>query len=254
MILFSIVIQNSAFKESYRKPIISAVKSLSLYCRKTWVSGKTIRTVSKLSRMVRGTLGQPTGESLDRSQNQGGGQVREQHHESAGPNGETASTMIRPSLPPLIPTQASEPQHPTQYWGSGPGQFAVQQNNGAPSASSRSAMPDEVTDSPRTHSTRPTTLAAILSPIRTDSLRVPLHSHQSQTAPQQQPNLPPSGEDSVDFSFLWRSMSSESVLTDLPSWAMTDFDFEQSFNGTGNLRSTTFTAPEMPDLDAMHFH
>lgn len=225
MILSSIVIQNSAFKDSYRKSIASAIQSLSLYCRKTWVSGKTIRTVSKLSRMVRGTLGQQT-------------------------DG-TASTIIRPSLPSTLPTPASGPGHANQHWATGLSQFGIQQNN---TVSSRPAISDELTGSPRIHSTRPTTLAAILSPISTASLRTLPPSDQSQTAPQQPRHLPQVGTDSVDLSFLWRSTSSEGVLTDLPSWAMTDFDFEQSFNGTGNLRSTAFTAPEMPDLDAMHFH
>lgn len=57
----------------------------------------------------------------------------------------------------------------------------------------------------------------------------------------------------MEFSFLWPPISPNNEIIDLPSWALTDFEFEQAFSGAGNVRSVTFTAPELPDLDHMQF-
>jgi hypothetical protein len=57
MIMFSIVNKNSEFKQIYQQAIVSAVRTLMVACRKTWVSGKLIRTISTLDKLTRSTLG-----------------------------------------------------------------------------------------------------------------------------------------------------------------------------------------------------
>ncbi|KAH6949645.1 fungal-specific transcription factor domain-containing protein, partial [Ilyonectria sp. MPI-CAGE-AT-0026] len=57
IVLVAVVVQNAGFKDKYRNVIVAAIQSIALYCRKTWVSGKTIRVISRLDRMVRNTFG-----------------------------------------------------------------------------------------------------------------------------------------------------------------------------------------------------
>ncbi|KAF4548073.1 Fungal specific transcription factor domain-containing protein 63 [Elsinoe fawcettii] len=52
MILYSITIRNPALWSAYMDRILFAVNSLITYCQKTWVSGKMIRTVSSLNKIV----------------------------------------------------------------------------------------------------------------------------------------------------------------------------------------------------------
>lgn len=99
MILISIVTKNPGFKENYRGPVISAVHSLSRYCRKTWLSGKTIRMISKLNSMVRSTFDQSIGKSYEH--------VATRHGHRLGLGNQTPRTAIHPSLS-LAATAGSE--------------------------------------------------------------------------------------------------------------------------------------------------
>lgn len=56
MIMVSIVLKNPALKKICRKPIVLGVNALIADCPKTWVSGKIMRTISRLTKMVQSGL------------------------------------------------------------------------------------------------------------------------------------------------------------------------------------------------------
>lgn len=245
MILFSIVTKNPGFKESYGKLIISAVQSMLIYCRKSWVSGKTIRTVSKLNRMVRGALGQPTEKTSNGGRNRHV-EARGQHEYYYRLNYRTAVDATRPSVPPIAATQAPERRYTSEDWATPPGPRVIQHNTNALQSSSRSATTHAPIESDQARSLELDTV--LPSPASTGPIGALSQPAQSQSAPQPG-NLLLSGEDLVDFHYLWPSTCPNNAFTELPSWAMTDFEFEQAIGGSANLRSTTWTAPELPDLD-----
>jgi hypothetical protein len=234
MILVSIVTKNPKLKERYRKCIISAVQSLLHYCRKTWVSGKTIRTVSKLNRMVWSTLGESTEKNLEQIQNRHGEEQGRRRNYSGMKDG-TALAATRSSVPPLATTDASERQFIPQYWHPPPSPLAVQQNNDTSPASTHSATTNAPIVSAQAHSAQ--------------SARRPSQPTESQILPQQPGNILSTREDIVHTPFLWSPAAHNNTFTDLPNWAMTDFDFEQSFSDSGNLRSTSFTTQDLLDLE-----
>lgn len=232
MILVSIVTKNPKLKDRYRKSIISAVQSMLYYCRKTWVSGKTIRTVSKLNRMVRSTLDEPTEKNLEKMQNRHVEEQGQRKNYSELKEG-TVLAATRSSLPPLATTEASEQQFIPQYWHTPPSPLAVQQNNGTSPASTYSATSNIPIVSAQAHPTQPA--------------RRPSQPSESQI--QQPGSILPTGEDILQTPFLWSPAALNNTFTDLPSWAMTDFDFEQAFSGSGNLRSTSFTTQDLLDFE-----
>ncbi|KAK7413669.1 hypothetical protein QQX98_007451 [Neonectria punicea] len=244
MILFSIVIKNPGFKESYRRPIISAVQNMLIYCRKTWVSGKTIRTVSKLNRMVRCTLGQPTEKKSDEGHDHHDGEARGQHDSYSSLNYGTSLAATSPSS--LAATQAPEQRYTSHDWATPPGVLGIQQNDNALREPNHLARTHAPMASESTHSAEVDTV--LPSPASTAPIGIPSQPARPQSA-SQPGNLLLPGEDLTEFPFLWPSTSPNNVFTELPSWAMTDFDFEQAIGGPGNLRSTAFAAPELPDLD-----
>lgn len=246
IILFSIVIKNPGFKDSYRKSITSAVQSMLIYCRKTWVSGKTIRTVSKLNRMVRGTLSQSSENKSDEGHNRHDGEAREQRDCYSSLNYGSSLAAASPSLPPLAETRAPEQRYTSQDWATPPSQLGNQQNNNAPRESNHLTTTHAPTESESAHSVEFDTV--LPSPASTAPIGAPSQPPRSLSA-SQPGNLLLSGEDLADFPFLWPSASPNNVFTDLPSWAMTDFDFEQAIGGPGNSRSTIFMATELPGLD-----
>lgn len=61
MILYSLTLQHPALRALHGITIMSAMSSLITYCQTIWVSGKMIRTVSRLNNMVLGTFSGGTG-------------------------------------------------------------------------------------------------------------------------------------------------------------------------------------------------
>lgn len=60
MISLGLIIKEPSFRERYGVLVVRVARALNIYCRKTWVSGKMIRTISTLGQMVSSTLGSST--------------------------------------------------------------------------------------------------------------------------------------------------------------------------------------------------
>lgn len=66
IIALGLVIKQPSFKEAYGERTLEAARSLREHCRKTWMSGKMIRTVWKLNRMADAIL-LPNDQSSERN-------------------------------------------------------------------------------------------------------------------------------------------------------------------------------------------
>lgn len=73
MLMIGLVARERGFKRKYGDLVLEATRCLNVYCRKIWVSGKMMRCVSRLSQLVQRTLADK------RSDNQ-----NEQSHTSTG--------------------------------------------------------------------------------------------------------------------------------------------------------------------------
>ena len=216
MILYSIVFRNMALRAAYGNTLLSAVHSLLAYCQRTWVSGKMMRTVSRLNGLIQGTFDESASKSAEETNNQA-------HDRQQGHNHDGSRWRSRATCPPLSQDNAAIPP---------PGSY--------PSRSSGLVSP------PPTHSDRAQSLAG-----NTGSGRAHGDSVQSQIDPLYATRMQPSGQGPTDGLLPWPSSASstDGTLMDLPSWVTIDFDFEQAFTGHGNGDKNSFTGAETFDFD-----
>lgn len=57
MVMIRLVSQEPGFKRRYSELVLSATRSLNVYCHKIWVSGKMLRLIVRLSQLARQTFG-----------------------------------------------------------------------------------------------------------------------------------------------------------------------------------------------------
>ncbi|KAF4471028.1 hypothetical protein FALBO_2062 [Fusarium albosuccineum] len=224
IVLAAIVVQNPGFKDRYRDVIVAAVQAIAHYCRKTWVSGKTIRVIARLNRMVQNTFGPSVGqESNSRAKNRKGkeGLTRE---EQAQDPGETVQTERNSTPPTRALERARREHHPHASWLASPDPSRGYTN------SSVMANPWSASDE---------------APAASQGQTLPFAENRNSTTTlagtaslQEAPRRPTSPPDTASYDFdtpqLWQSETSHD-FDDLLSLATADFDFEQAFNGSSHL-------------------
>ncbi|CAH0058458.1 unnamed protein product [Clonostachys solani] len=79
MIMLGLVSREPGFKRRYGDLLLAAARSLNMYCHEVWVSGKMMRLVSKLTRLVQRTLNnKKTDGHVSERHNSGGGNMHQQ--------------------------------------------------------------------------------------------------------------------------------------------------------------------------------
>ncbi|KAK7222178.1 hypothetical protein V2G26_010181 [Clonostachys chloroleuca] len=79
MIMLGLVSREPGFKRRYGELLLAAARSLNMYCHEVWVSGKMMRLVSKLTRLVQRTLSnKKTDAHASERQDSGGGNMHQQ--------------------------------------------------------------------------------------------------------------------------------------------------------------------------------
>ncbi|KAM5364980.1 hypothetical protein ACJZ2D_011240 [Fusarium nematophilum] len=224
IVLVAIVVQNAGFKDRYRTVIVAAVQSIALYCRKTWVSGKTIRVISRLDRMVRNTFGPSAGVGLDdRAKHRSSKErlTREGCVEDKGGSIETETTSKSSAR---AVARALEEHHPPEPWPARPGPGrgctnpSVTANPWSASDEAPSARLDPSLPLPENRNSTATSTASLQGTPR------PLISPPDTTL--YGPETPQ----------VWPSETARNDFDDLLSLATADFDFEQAFSGPSYSR------------------
>ncbi|KAF4547703.1 Fungal specific transcription factor domain-containing protein 4 [Elsinoe fawcettii] len=122
MILVDLTSQDADLKSRYQKAVLSGVRNLEVYCRRTWVSGKMMRSISKLSLYISSpsfaprTHQQPTPQDTTRISH-GSHQANDTNRPS--PNAQGLERQTRQDTALLTPTTSSVPSAP-------PGQSAIE--------------------------------------------------------------------------------------------------------------------------------
>ena len=221
MILFGLILKEQDFKRRYDKLVRSAIRDLKVYCRKTWVSGKMIRSVSRLESLTEEVLG---------SRPQKG-----------------ASNMRPAGRKAPVP-------HPESFWND--------RSPFGPPDDSRTARGQV----PENHEVQKTNWSKLKNLQETTNGRFPTNQRQPERpqdkatatgfsgAPsmQQQISRPETSSSSYflpdesrsDGADDWANNDSPtqwsvSLSAGLPSWAMTDFEFEQTIHGAGRRPDST---------------
>ena len=252
MIMFSIVNKNSDFKQAYQQAIFSAVGTLMVACRKTWVSGKLIRTILTLDKLSRSTLGpisdlpvrstasgkssQPAHDAKTRFLWTEAQQVPPRPQLSTIVTGSTRALSLGASMP-VCPQQQQQQQQqhsdrPLEY----------QPFNHA-AAMYTSSTPGHFPWNSAT---------ALISPAHsgtTSTEHQPQLSLQPQSLEYQHQQVQLEPELSSNFSFFGPTNEQECTFSDLPTWAMADFDFEQEISANNNDLRASFGYWDLPDPD-----
>ena len=210
MILFSIASRNPALATRYGSTLLLAVHFLRSYCQKTWVSGKMIRTVSKLNEIVQAAFNQAANTSEGSVNNQYDQQQREGNH-----SGEPDR---------LIPVNAS----------------SSEPHNMAPPPNDYQARPNGMMSSPRGHAND------MLSPVSNSFGERPKHNLQSRSVSQLSSKAPYRNEASAVWPF---TSTVAGAPMGMSNWAATDFDFEEAFNDFSNGQMYDFMGTETFDFD-----
>ncbi|MCJ1360184.1 MAG: hypothetical protein MMC33_010187 [Icmadophila ericetorum] len=262
MIMFSIVNKNSDLKQAYQHAVISAVRTLMVACRKTWVSGRLIRTISTLDKLTRSMFGPISDLPLSstasgKSIQSGCGAVAQSHwteSQQVLPSLQrgTVATASRESLPigtsmPLCPPHHQQQQQPPQQ----PPQRHQRHSTVPVEHQTFNHAPAMYTSSTPAHFSW-NSAAVLISPAHSGSTstghqpRLPLQP-QPQEYQHQHAQLEP--ELSTDVSFFGSTNEQERPFADLPTWAMADFDFEQVISANNNDATASFGFWELPDPD-----
>jgi hypothetical protein len=117
MIMLGLVSREPGFKRRYGDLLLSAARCLNMYCHEVWVSGKMMRLVSKLTRLVQRTLSsKKTDGHASERQDSGGGNMHQQltpHSEDQ--EGCHPPQVLDSSMPPLSMTDDRRIEH-TREW------------------------------------------------------------------------------------------------------------------------------------------
>lgn len=221
MILFGLILKEQDFKKRYDRLVRSAIRDLKIYCRKTWVSGKMIRSVSRLDSLT---------------------------DEVLGPCPQKGASNVRPAG-----SKAPAPQHESSW--------NDRSHFGSPK-DSRAAR-SQITENHDVHKNNWSNLRTL---HETNNRRLSTNQRQSERTQdtattngfsgalnmQQQVPRPETSSSSYflpdesrsDGADDWANNDSPtqwsvSLSAGLPSWAMTDFEFEQTIHGGGRRPDST---------------
>lgn len=252
MILLSIVVKDPKFKDNYRDSIITAARILSVYCRKTWVSGKMIRTVSELNRLARHLSHHQVARQPDEMHSQGD---RGQQGGSEGRDPAVLGDSVA-----VLPDQPSsvQPRHPGMRGPRSnarhPG-VAEQDTYYTTTGISNSASETNMClqkQRPEFSSNFVTAAAGSTENMATMGRFQNRQSSKQATQQEQQMAVPLTSHgfgQQGSSAPAWSSLSSLGTFADLPSWAMSDFEFEQAFTGATSGGTIAFGSLELSELD-----
>ncbi|KAI1634875.1 fungal-specific transcription factor domain-containing protein [Biscogniauxia mediterranea] len=216
MVLLTSIVRDERFKnhERYRSSVEDTIDKLLLYCQKTWVGGKTVRTISTLHRIARHTLRPLSKKDESKSHDEGSSQV--------------------PQRPVQRTSQDSNPNPGARYVSRSPSGFVGDAgwNNaiGCHSASPHLHGQRNNRVPPPTYSVRQNATVSLLATTRSMRPSPPFHLfHNIQQEPAM--NLLQPGQELTDPSFLWPSTYDDGTSMEIPGWTMNDLDFEQALNG-----------------------
>lgn len=212
MILYSLTLQNPTLRALHGRTLLSAMSSLLTYCQTIWVSGKMIRTVSRLNNMIQSTFGSAVAMNMESELHRAQDQQHSTHHGNPDSNPETTHTKLPPGQTAQSNSQAA--------W--------VGEGTNVPGADMEMAM---------------------LSPMGTmmdGSNAFTSGSHGPAAVASSVPALQHAPGDALP---VWPPTSMNEEFMALPDWATTDFGFEQAFGGYENGQASTFTGADMCDLD-----
>ena len=228
---------------------VSAVRTLVIACRKTWVSGKLIRTISTLEKLTRSTLGPisdlPLSLMASRKSSRPDRDAETRFHwtEDQWVSPRPQQRTIAPGALKPLAQGNSMPYCPPQQLTHSAGPVERQTSNCAPEMSANS--------NPEHFSWN--SAAALISPAHsgtTSTGRQALLSLQPepQVFQHQQAQLEPAS--SADPSFFGSTNQHDGTFSDLSTWAMADFDFEQAISASNNDARTSFGSWDLPDPDS----
>lgn len=243
MIMFGIVNKNSVLKPIYHQCIVSAVRTLMIFCRKTWVSGKMIRTISTLNQMIRSTLG-----SIPLPSKASGKSSR-----PATDPGTRLHWTEDPQIPPRPPQNANVTASTTSL---SPGRslpfFPPQQEHPSAAPIGNQAYAHASTLYPNSDPEPYQWNGALMSPAHTGTTPSGQHSRlslQSQSQEYQQQESQPQPKPSNDPPYFGSTNVQDGAFSDLPSWAMANFDFEQAISSNTSDTRATSGFWDLPDRD-----
>ncbi|KEF51435.1 uncharacterized protein A1O9_12584 [Exophiala aquamarina CBS 119918] len=242
MVLFGIVVKSPELQAQHCNSILSATHTLVLCCRKSWVSGKTIRTISRLNFMVQRTLVDLTDRAPHQKQaGNAAGAPAEARTTSetqlvVNANLSTSQSALPVATAPRIRGQSQESPgsaslsagtHPLERHTSAGSSVRMMD----PVRPDRRPMLADGAD--RLPPAWPVAPNAPVSHVAASSPR-----HDVQPAQVSGPGPAENCDSTVSDALPWPM--STSTVDDLPSWAMTDFEFEQEFQFVGPVGAFNF--------------
>lgn len=213
MILYGITCRNAPLAARHGATLVAAIGFLRLYCQRTWVSGKMIRTVSRLDSLINAAYNQhkDRGKASNSLVSDRGRQYRQQYNsgQDTRPIGPNIVHGEQTALPPSM----------------------------------QAARLNAIGPSPRAQPT-----SAMLSPVstgleRTQDYEIQLQNQELRSSPSSRLR-----REAIEDFTLWSPTAGDAAFVGLPDWATTDFDFEEAFADHGGTGMYNFTSVDSVDF------